>query len=573
MFYKVLNMYSVINFDKSLYKKIQKNIEDSRGYVTYINSKSNMGKINPRYEQYLNYKQALYTTYNPNILSKQESNYKRLYTTLISTNIDTQKIDQLYKKFGVQEDYINEYEIVYQEEGGSYVAIHTIKPIEYLAYENLIEIDKKLEMTNRESLSKDFVMQNHRRYMLLPFLIKNGENFTEAYAIANIYDIGIITLQITMTFEYNKIISIPEKNPRALEIPEVHLYKSKKNYTFNDFWEKEIKKNTDTDEIMVHYIEQLSKLSKTSLTDNSEDRRINWVFGDFEKNKHSEVHDFINNNKNLYLSYLLNGNKEHANRFLQKEVEVALKEAEVYKNKQCVYMCSSTFSILTFGSPTFYKKAEEIIANHENESQKQKAYENELKKFKAYDEQLNLILKKQTIIQMFDFLRFYELSYIKKHFVRNLLHGISNDQFTTSKDYNLLRKEFNFLKLQYDEEILFGIEGSAKKLYKDIQEKTDINALLKKSEELLKSIREDVITQKEIKVKSNETNILIISSILTIVLGYNGIKIIVNDLFTKIPYVNQYVILHPVRVTGGIWFTLTVIMIWFNVKRWFVNRK
>ncbi|MBJ7950222.1 MULTISPECIES: hypothetical protein [Bacillus cereus group] len=573
MFYKVLNMYSVINYDKNLYEQVQKNIDQSRGFVCCINSKKNTGKTNSRYEKYLRYKQALYTIHKPHTPTKQKDDFNYDYEALVPPDIDIKKINQLYKKFGVQEDYINEYKIINEEKDGSYVAIHTPTPIECLALENLIEIDKKIEQTNRFNLSKNFVMHNHKRYMLLPFLIKSEGKFTEAYVIANIYDIGIITLQITMTFEHKKVITTPDNIPKNIKIPEVHLYKSKENYKSDDFWEKDIVNNIDTDGIMEHYIKQLSKLSNITLEDDRLNRRINWVFGDFEKNKRSELQAFINNNKDLYASYLLNGTKEHSNRYFSSEVEAILKGSEVYKNKQCIYMCSPTFSILTFGSSLFFEKAKEILENHEKESVKQKAYENELRKQKAYDEQLNLLLKKQTIISMFDFLRFYELGFIKKYFVRNLLQGSSNNQYTSSKDYNLLRKEFNFLKLQYDEDILFCSDGSAKNLYKAILEKTETNALLKKSEELFKNIREDIVIQKEIKIKSNETNILIISSLLTIVLGYNGIRLIVNDILTKIHPINQYVILHPLRSTVLLWIVLISIMLYLNVKRWIINRQ
>ncbi|PEF66719.1 hypothetical protein [Bacillus cereus] len=573
MFYKVLNMYSVINYDKKLYEQIQKNIEESRGYVCYINSKKNTEKTNSRYENYLRYKQALYTIHKPHNPTKQKDDFNYHYEALVPPDIDIKKINQLYEQFGVQEDYINEYNIINEAKDGSYVAIHTPTPIECLALENLIEIDQKIEKTNRFNLSKNFVMHNHKRYMLLPFLIKSEGVFTEAYAIANIYDIGIITLQITMTFEHKKVISTPENIPRNMKIPEVHLYKSKKNYKSDDFWEKDIVSNINADGIMEHYIKQLSELSNIPLEDDRLNRRINWVFGDFDKNKRSDLQDFIKHNKDLYTSYLLNGTKEHSNRYFPSEVDEILKGFEVYKNKQCIYMCSPTFSILTFGSTLFYEKAKEILENHEKESIKQKAYENELRKQKAYEEQLNLILKKQTIINMFDFLRFYELGFIKKYFVRNLLQNNSKNQYASTEDYNLLRKEFNFLKLQYDEDILFSSDGSAKDLYKAILEKTETNALLKKSEELFKNIREDIVTQKEIKIKSNETNILVISSLLTIVLGYNGLKLIVNDILTKIPPINQYVILHPLRFTVALWSILISIMLYLNVKRLIINRK
>ncbi len=90
---------------------------------------------------------------------------------------------------------------------------------------------------------------------------------------------------------------------------------------------------------------------------------------------------------------------------------------------------------------------------------------------------------------------------------------------------------------------------------------------------LFKSIREDVVTQKEIKIKSNETNILFIYSLLTIVLGYNGLRLIVNDILTKIPLINQYVILHPLRFTVALWSVLISIMLYLNIKRWIINRK
>ncbi|MGR5963283.1 hypothetical protein ACT7DN_31475 [Bacillus paranthracis] len=90
--------------------------------------------------------------------------------------------------------------------------------------------------------------------------------------------------------------------------------------------------------------------------------------------------------------------------------------------------------------------------------------EKQLKRLKVYNEQIMQIYKNQTLIQMYEYLRFYELSFIKKHFVRNLLNGISNNVYTAPKEYNSLRRDFNFLKLRYNEEILFSLEGTAKKI-------------------------------------------------------------------------------------------------------------
>ncbi|MEB4890983.1 hypothetical protein P9Y62_31170 [Bacillus thuringiensis] len=554
-------MYSIMTFDKDLFNDIQKNIQSSKGYVSHINTKTNIRNINPRYKTYLDYKQALYTKYKPLDPIKKKEGAKYSYIALLPEHIENKKLDELYEKFGVQDDFINEYEIVQKDQSGNYTAVHKPLPIEYLAYENLLEMDKKLELVDGESLSRNFVMQNYKRIVLLPFLIKNNEVYSEGYVIANIYDVGIITLQVTVTFE-DKTVSVPTNLPRKFTIPEVHFYKSKKYYTSNDFWEKSIHKNISIEKIMSYYVNQLSTLGKISLTENPIDRRINWVFGDYQLNRYSNHKEFIKNNEKLYYSYLFNGDKERVNRRSDEEISISLKEALIVKSNDHAYMCSPTFSILSFGYTAFYNMAKKYLEKDEKH----------LKRSKVYNEKLQNIYKKQTLIQMYDYLRFYEISFIKKHFVRNLLNGISTNVYTAPKEYNNLRRDFNFLKLRYDEEVLFEYEGTAKKFYKDILEKTNTTSLLKKAEDLFKSIREDVITQKELKVKSNETLILIVSSILTIVLGYNGIKLMVNDILVKIPYINFYVTKHPLRTTVGIYSILIAVMVWLNIKRWIMNK-
>ncbi|AYY25270.1 MULTISPECIES: hypothetical protein [Bacillus] len=552
-----------MTYDKDSFKVIQKNIQNSKGYISHIDSKTNIRNINSRYREYLTYKQAVYTKYKAfdPIKKKEDATYS--YIPLVPKHVDMKKLDNLYQKFGVQDDYINEYEIIHEDQSGNYTAVHIPSPIEYLAYENLLNMDKKLAIVDSESLSNNFVMQNYKRIILLPFVIKNNEKYSEGYVIANIYDVGIITLQVTVTFEDKNVISVPTDTPRSFNIPEVHFYEVKKKYTSIDFWEKSIQRNTNIDEIMSYYVNQLSTLSKVNLQENRIDRRINWVFGDYQINKFNNHEEFINSNERLYYSYLFNGTKEHVKRSLDSEITQTLAEAQIVKSKDNTYMCSPTFSILSFGYTAFHDYAKKVLEKDEKQ----------LKRLKVYNEQIMQIYKNQTLIQMYEYLRFYELSFIKKHFVRNLLNGISNNVYTAPKEYNSLRRDFNFLKLRYNEEILFSLEGTAKKLYKDILEKTNTTPLLKNAEDLFKNIREDVIAQKEFKVKSNETLILILSSILTIVLGYNGIKLMVNDILVKIPYIKWYVNMHPLRTTLGIWCFLILIMTWLNLKRWKMNRK
>ncbi|MED2440217.1 hypothetical protein P4W20_25435, partial [Bacillus thuringiensis] len=152
-----------MTFDKDLFNDIQKNIQSSKGYVSHINTKTNIRNINPRYKTYLDYKQALYTKYKPLDPIKKKEGAKYSYIALLPEHIENKKLDELYEKFGVQDDFINEYEIVQKDQSGNYTAVHKPLPIEYLAYENLLEMDKKLELVDGESLSRNFVMQNYKR--------------------------------------------------------------------------------------------------------------------------------------------------------------------------------------------------------------------------------------------------------------------------------------------------------------------------------------------------------------------------------------------------------------------------
>ncbi|OFC92584.1 hypothetical protein BTGOE5_55660 [Bacillus thuringiensis] len=556
-------MFSVIDFKKEEFELIQKNIEKSRGYVSYVDVQKGTRKNNPRYEKYLAIKQNLYSHYAPRRPIEQKSGFKHMYISLDSKDSDKEKLEKIKDKYGILNDYIIEYEILNGEIEGEYIAKHIYKPLEYVAHEKLISMDDNLMRLDKANLRDEFIMNNYKRFLLLPFLIKDGDNYTEAYVIANIYKEGVITLQVTLSFEHDKVIAVSDNPPRQQIIPEVHFYKSKQSYNTHDYWEKDIQKNITIDHIMRHCIRQLWELCKIEFKENDYERKITWIFGDYEMNKRANHKDFIEKNKKLYVSHLENGGKQFIDMMHSDDIDKVLQESKVFNLKELVYMCNSTFSIISNGSRVYRTYIEKYL----------KQEENHLKKMKVYDDRILKIYKDLTLKQMFDFIRFYELSFIKKHFVSKLLSGMSEKSIKTTRDFNLLRRDFNFLKLDYNEEILFKDEGTPKALYSDILEKTNTSALLTKAEELFKNIREDVLNHKEMEVKSNETIILIISSIIAVVLGYNGIKLIVNDILMNLPFIGAFVSLHPLRYTLGIWGLLVFIMIYLNIKRWFKNQQ
>ncbi len=518
-------MYSIINFNKKDYQTLIKNIETSRGYICFIDSKNNKGVVNKRYKNYLDMKQVLYTARPPHIPNTS------IYTYLLPEWITEAKIENLYEKHGVQNDYYLEKQLVSEEIKGAKVFTHQAIPIECTIFDDSIEVDTQLERLNRSCLSDKFIMHNHRRFLLIPFIAKYNDNYVEPIIIANVYDIGIITIQLIISFEHNKVIELSESPPREITFTEIHFNKTKDNYKIDDFWDKEVKKNITADEIMVFYEKQIALLSRTDLFYNPNNRPISWVFGDFELNKYDNHQEFIERYKRLYASHLTNGVKEVIERKTDKEIDQLLDNSSITKNKELCYFCTPTSSIVSIGYSAIQKKAEQSLKEDEQVS----------KSNEIYNEHLNSIFKSQTLMAMLDYLRFYELTFIKRYFLIKLLNEISLDTYKTLRDYNSVKKNLNFIKLQYDEEILFFTEGSPKELYKSILEKSNVHNLLTKVEDLIKNIREDVTNSRDLEIKQNETLILILTSLLTILLGYNGIKLIVSDVWGNLPFLGHFV--------------------------------
>ncbi|MFJ6414350.1 hypothetical protein ACIQLG_16330 [Terribacillus saccharophilus] len=557
MFIRSLNMFAIGTFNKEDYKKIINNIERSKGYIAYIDSKKERGITNKRYEKYLDNKLALYAIRPPHLKGKKES----LYFSVVNKNVDSAKLDSWEKMNGGQDDYYLEQ--THLEVEGERAIIHKSTPVEMSMFNNALEVNNHLERINREQLSESFIMNKHRRFMLLPFTAKNNEKFVEPLIIANIYDTGVVTIQLYLTTEHDELIELPENPPRSIQFDEARFYKSKSNYLTKNFWEKDVILNLTADDIMTYYEDQLSKLGDIDVEFSQENRSVSWVFNDFKLHKHPDHMDFVKQNKKLYLSHLLNGNKEVIDRYSVKKTEEILDESEIISNKHVYYICNSHSSILSFGYSAFLTATKKSLEDKEEE----------LKTDNLYDESVLNMLKSYSLIFMFEYLRFYELTLIRKYFTKELIKNISNNKYKTLNDYNSIRKDFNIVKLQHDEEILFQSEGSAKSLYIDILEKSNVNKLVDKAEDIVKGVREDTLNLREHHIKNNETLILMITTLLTIVLGYRGIKSIIYEVAVYLPLLGNTISKHPLRTTIIIWCELIVMMLFLNIKRWWNNKK
>lgn len=556
MFYKNLNLYGLLSFEANDYNKVIALIKNSRGYLSYIDSEKNVGKRNPRYESYINLKQAAYTRAIMNNPSDNDEVVK-FYTLLSSnTQLSNDKLDDFIAKHGLIEDYEYEYNMEYEGEV-DYVATHIVKPIEYSSFYTALEIDDQFERINRSHLDADFVLGNFQRFTLLPFVGKYNNELVKPLIIATVYDVGMITIQVSIGHSIKRPI-IPDKEPNQFELSNVQLYKKHDKYTSKDFWEKDSVNTATIYDILDYYFEQLNVICTGIELLKESDNQLAWVFGDFENDKRPVHSKFVEENKSVYVAHLANTYKNYIDKMSVKNMNDILDEGAIVQFKSFHFYCINSISLLSFSHSAFKK---EILSYSEKQL-------SEIKDKDIRNEVLEYLYIDHVEHYMFDYLRFYELTFIKKYYALRLLKNLTSNSFQSLKSYVSVREEFNFLKLNYDEENLFKSVGSPRATYTKLLEKSGTNNILDKVEDLFNNAFEDVKNKRNLVTTQLETYILIITSVLTVIFGYNGIKVLVYDILTNLPYLGSVFSSHPLRWTVLLWIILLLGVGLLNVKRY-----
>jgi hypothetical protein len=560
MFYTNLNIFGILSFEPNSYQKIINSIKESRAYVSYVDSSKEKGIINRRYEKYVMLKQAAYTVNAPN--RNKDPKINKIYTTLMHPSITHEQISNFIKEHGMHDDFEYDYSIQHKDQH-SYVATHKIIPIEHSVFDSALDLDNNFEQINRQFLSEDFLLKNHQRFFLIPFLGKYEGNFVKPIVVANVYDVGIITIQISIAASKQKI-EISSTEPNSIQLNDVEFYQAKENYSSRDFWNRDKVGNITMYQILDYYSKLLKLICKKQELQTQPQKQIAWVFGDFEPNKRSEHQDFVDKYKGLYVSHLSNAPKKVIEKMTGAYLDDYLDKAKIQKYKTMHFYCSEVISLLSFSYSAFHADAVSQL----------KEDEKELKKEGLYNQVLGELYKEYSLFSMFEFLRFYELTFIKRFYALKLLNKLSSNSIKSLKDYNSIRNQFNSLKINYDQQLLFKSYGSPMELYGSLLEKSGTDKIVEKVEKLFTNAREDVNSSREFSIKQSETYILIMTSILTVLLGYRGIKYLVEDLLVNLPFnIGTFFSLHPLRWTVSLWVVLVVCMALLNIFRYRAIKK
>lgn len=555
MFYKNFNLFGMLTFDSAHYKKVIETIKASKAYISFIDSENNIGIVNPRYERYVMLKQAAYTREVPKKFKSKEKGL-RIYSLITSPEIGIDKTHDFIEKHGIHDDFTYRYEIEEKSEE-HYVATHVVHPIEYSVFNTALELDENFEQINWQYLREDFLLKNFQRFILLPFLGKYDGEYVKPIVIANIYDVGLITLQISVGVSDDKP-KLTKDEPNHILLNEVQFYELKENYTSKDFWKREKVEKATMYDVLDYYSKQLINICKNYNLIKETDSQLAWVFGDFEINKRADHKSFVDKNTSFYISHLLNAPKSLMDKMSGDNLKEILEKSTIQKYKSMHFYCSEVIAVLSFSYSAFHAEAVSSIEE----------YKDELKKDGIYEEVLKEIYKEQTIFTMFEFLRLYELTFIKKYYALKLLKKLSNNNFKTLKDYNSAKREFNQLKINYDEQLLFKNYGSPMHMYSQLLVKSGTEKIVKKVENLFSDAREDVLNAREFTIKQSDTYILIMTSILTVLFGFRAIKFIIEDILINLPYVGTFFAQHPLRHTVILWLILLGSMIALNIYRY-----
>ncbi|WP_431811948.1 hypothetical protein [Lysinibacillus sp. FW12] len=548
MNFKNIFGYSILKFNPEDYYQVVQKLHNANLILTYtLHGNSEDVFVNKDFNDYLIYKNVLY----------KSEGIKTTENSFFIFDLDTDQISEtifnnLKKHFSRKDDFsISSTENVSYIDGEKFIAkFHDIHLYEEDLFDCAIQVDKAYYEIEKMCLTTNARYNSQERRLLLPLRIKHNGVYLLNYVMVTIFKEGIISLQICVQDFVEKQLQLSESPPRYNSFDEVTFYKDKKHYYFDDYWEEETFENINIDGILAEYKKRIINLVNLDLISNDYFDSVSWGIGDYSafKNPYNDYQAFFNRYKKNIGQFLFNSDKELVENFKEREEEIL--DSRIRSDKDLSFYCSTYSSVFSLRSERMAKLVETTVE--------------ELKSSPYYTDEYKRFASINFLIANLNFVKFYEMSFVKKYFLKDLLNQISESKSRNIKDYNRMIKQLNTVKFNYDKEVIFFTDGSPKTLYERILEKCNINDLEDKVENFLKLFKDDVQIIKDEKKNANELLLLSISSILTIVLGYTGLLNIFKTILGK---ENPNYVFYSIVV----WGVLIVIIFILNIRRWILK--
>ncbi len=545
MIFKNIFGYSIIKFNPENYYQIVQKLHDSNIILTStLHDDSENIYVAKEFNEYLQYKNALYMS--EGIKTEETSSF---IFNLNPEQISETILNKLKKDFLRKDDFsLSTTQEVSHVLGGKLITkFHNIHLYEEDLLDCAIQVDKAYYDIEKMCLTANARYSSQERRILLPLRIKHNGKYLLNYVMITIFKEGIISLQICIQDFVEKQLLLSKSPPRYNCFDEVTFYKNKERYSFDDYWEEETFENINIDKILAEYKKRIINLINLDLFSNDDFDSVSWGIGDFSsfKNPYKDYSAFYNRYKSNIGQYLFNSDNELAENSEERKEEI--QSSRIRSDTDLSFYCSSYSSVFALRSERIANKIEMNI----EELKTSPYYKDEYKRYAAIS----------FLLANLNFVKFYEMSFVKKYFLKDLLNQISESKNRTIDEYNRMIKQLNTIKFNYDKDVIFFTDGSPKTLYERILEKSNINDLEDKVVNFLKLFKDDIQIIKDKKKNANELLLLSISSILTIVLGFTGLLTIFKTILGE---ENPNYIFYS-KIVWGI---LIIIIIILNIRRW-----
>jgi len=362
-----------------------------------------------------------------------------------------------------------------------------------------------------------------------------------------IYDIGIIHIQVIVGYDIEEIPKI-DVGELHLQLDDIKLYKIKQKYkNILDYFDTYKETNIKTSYIKNYYKELLESVCKIKLySENDYNSTINFI-GDYEEDKNAEnLNHIIEKDRNKIISLLNNSSESLIKAEQDEKVDQYLKERIVFNKKDIRLYIDNISSLILWSN---YRVLPIIISNLKNS------------KLDISKENIQFKQSEQMYYSLFQIIKYVELTEIKKFYAKNLLNKLITKDNLSYEFLAQMQEDLHLLKIGFDADLIFRWEGSQKELFKISEERNNTVNLINKSEKLLKSICEDLKIKDEDRKYKNEKSIVYFTSLLSVIVSFEGIKEISYNILANlgIVFINE----HPLRVTIILWVIFNILICYF----------
>lgn len=543
MFHRIIVSNYIYSFDKKKYEHVISKIIKGKIYTHYIDTKRDIGIENQLYYKYLSYKNHIY-------LKKNYDGNKTKQNCIIlknDDNINEDEINRIISKIKVDSDYSLVKEQITKKDSNIKMKATRIDLLEDIILNRNMSMDNYIESLERENLKENFISDRKQRFFLLPFIGSKNEQMIQTSVMLTIYDIGIIHIQVIVGYDIEEIPKI-DVGELHLQLDDIKLYKIKQKYkNILDYFDTYKETNIKTSYIKNYYKELVESVCKIKLySENDYNSTINFI-GDYEEDKNAEnLNHIIEKDRNKIISLLNNSSESLIKAEQDEKVDQYLKERIVFNKKDIRLYIDNISSLILWSN---YRVLPIIISNLKNS------------KLDISKENIQFKQSEQMYYSLFQIIKYVELTEIKKFYAKNLLNKLITKDNLSYEFLAQMQEDLHLLKIGFDADLIFRWEGSQKELFKISEERNNTVNLINKSEKLLKSICEDLKIKDEDRKYKNEKSIVYFTSLLSVIVSFEGIKEISYNILANlgIVFINE----HPLRVTIILWVIFNILICYF----------